>query len=103
RLALAGDRAPKLVERHARTLARRKNPVARVWALLLRVGAAIRAGDSARAEVLIAAADRAAVAAGMKLTSAAVRFRLAELRGDDELLAATSAEMTELGVRVPAK
>ena len=103
RLALAGDRPPTIVERHARALAKRRNPVAHVWAQLLRVGAAIRAGDNTRAEALIAAADRAAVAAGMRLTSAAIRFRLAELRGDDALLATTSAEMTELGVRIPAK
>ncbi len=103
RLALAGDRAPTIVERHARTLAKRDNSVARVWGQLLRVGAAIRAGDTARAEMLIAAAEKGAVAAGMKLTASAVRFRLAELRGDDTLLAAASAEMTELGVRIPAK
>ena len=105
RLALAGNRAPKDVERHARTLAKFDHPVARVWAGLLRAGAAIRAGHKDRAVTLLESAHDGAVAAGMKLTAVATRFRLAELRGDDPLLscASASAEMTPLGVRVPAK
>ena len=46
---------------------------------------------------------KTALAAGMKLTVAAVRFRLSELRGDDALRASASAEMAALGVRVPAR
>jgi len=103
RLALAGNQAPSTVERHARALAKVSNPVAQVWAYVLRAGSAIRAGDKARGEAASAAAEQRAVAAGMKLTSAAVRFRLAELRGDDSLLATASAEMTNLGIRVPRK
>jgi eukaryotic-like serine/threonine-protein kinase len=103
RLALAGNKPVKHAERHARTLAKFKNPVARVWAQILRAGAAMRAGDHARAKSLIATADQAAVTAGMKLSSAALRFRLAELRRDEALLAAASADMAALGIRVPAK
>ena len=103
RLALAGNHAASVVDRHARKLASFANPIARVWAQVLRAGLAIRAGDNACAEKLIVAVDQAAVAAGMKLTSAVVRFRLAELRGDDVLLTAAATDMAELGIRVPSK
>jgi hypothetical protein len=103
RLALAGSGGPKAAERHARTLARIANPVAQVWAQVLRAGAAIHAGNSARAETMMLAADDAAVTAGMKLTSAAIRYRLAEVRRDEALLAGASDDMRALGVRVPAK
>jgi hypothetical protein len=39
----------------------------------------------------------------MKLASVVTRFRLGELRDDAALVDAASAEMRELGVRVPAK
>ncbi|HEX5058880.1 MAG TPA: hypothetical protein VFV99_05940, partial [Kofleriaceae bacterium] len=87
----------------ARTLATFSNAVAQVWAHVLRAGSAIRAGDKSRGEAATAAVEQGALAAGMKLTSAAARFRLAELRGDDSLLATASAEMTKLGIRVPRK
>ncbi len=103
RLAIAGNSSPRTVERHARALAKFDNPVARAWGQLLRGGVAIRGGDRARAEKLLEDAEKTALAAGMKLTVAAVRFRLSELRGDDALRASASAEMAALGVRVPAR
>jgi hypothetical protein len=103
RLALAGTGTTKDVERHARNLGKLDNPIARVWAHALRVGAAIRAGDKARAKALIPAADKAATAAGMKLTSAVIRFRLAELEADDMLLTDVCVEMDALGIRSPIK
>jgi eukaryotic-like serine/threonine-protein kinase len=103
RLALVGSGVASSVQRHARALASFDNPVAQVWARLLRAGVALCAVDKGRSEALLIAAERAAVAAGMKLTAAAVRFRLAELRNDDALLAASSTEMTALGIRMPHK
>jgi hypothetical protein len=103
RLALAGGRAARDVERHARALAGVDNPVAQVWAHVLRAGAAIRAGDTGRAESLIDDVIRRAGAAGMKLTVAAAEFRLAELRRDDALMTRVSIAMSDLGIRVPIK
>jgi tetratricopeptide (TPR) repeat protein len=103
RLALVGSRAATSVQRHAGVLAGFDNPVAQVWARVLRAGAALRGPDQGPSEALLTAAEQAAISAGMKLTAAAVRFRLAELRHDDALLAASSAEMTALGIRVPHK
>src|SRR5690606_7275104 len=102
RLALAGT-GSRRSEKHARALARFDNPVAQVWARVLRAGAALRARDPRRAETLLLDANEAAKAAGMKLTSAAIRFRLAELRHDDAQVSASSQEMTALGVRTPHK
>jgi hypothetical protein len=39
----------------------------------------------------------------MRLSSAAARRRLAELRGDDDLAIAASADMAPLGVRAPVR
>ncbi len=39
----------------------------------------------------------------MKLTSAALHYRLGELRRDDGIIATASHEMIELGIRVPSK
>jgi hypothetical protein len=103
RLALAEGQDARVVERHTRQLARAHNPVAAVWAEILRGAAAVRAGDRDRAVRLLSAADESAVAAGMKLSSAAIRRRLAELREDDALLTAASADMASLGIRAPAK
>lgn len=103
RLALAGNRTARHVERHARALARVDNAIARVWALVLRAGAAIRAGDTARAERLIDEVIRGASAAGMKLTVAAAQLRLAELRRDDALMATAAVAMSDLGILVPLK
>jgi hypothetical protein len=101
RLAIARKDAARTVERHARALTGVGNPVAHVWARALRAGAAIAARDRARAESLVVACEEAAIAAGMKATAAAARYRLAELRGDHGLLASASQELTLLGVRVP--
>jgi eukaryotic-like serine/threonine-protein kinase len=103
RLALAGSGIATNVDRHIRALARFDNPVANVWGLLLRAGVALRDSNGERGEALLLAADEGASAAGMKLSSAVARFRLGELRQDEELLAAASADMNVLGVRVPRK
>ncbi|HUS32434.1 MAG TPA: protein kinase [Kofleriaceae bacterium] len=103
RLALAKGGAAKDVERYARKLSRADNAVARVWGHVLRAGVAIRAGDTARAEKLVATAEQTAIAAGMKLTAAACRLRLGQLRRDDAILTAAAMDMDALGVRVPAK
>jgi tetratricopeptide (TPR) repeat protein len=103
RLALAKSGSASDVERHARTLSKFDNACARVWAQALRVGAAIRAGDKSRAESLALAAEAAAASAGMKLTAAVCRFRLAKLRGDEAMLTAACVEMDALGIRSPGK
>ena len=103
RLAIAGDGTRKTVEQHARALVRSGNPVAKVWGQLLRAGAAIRDDDKARAETILDSALTDAIAAGMKLSAAAARLRLAQLRGDEALLLAACQEMDALGIRVPAK
>jgi eukaryotic-like serine/threonine-protein kinase len=103
RLALAKSGDLKAVERHARALAKNGNPIGCVWAQSLRVGAAIRAGDNARAESLIVAAEDVATKAGMKLHAAALRFRLARLRNDESQLAMAAIEMDALGIRAPGK
>jgi hypothetical protein len=103
RLAIVGEGGIGTAERHARALARADNKVARIWAQLIRAGAAIRAGDRAAATTLLEAAEEASLAAGMKLSTAAVRRRLAELRGDDALLDSASSDMAALGIRAPAK
>jgi hypothetical protein len=103
RLELAGKGDIKTVERHAKALAKFKNPISDVWERMLRGGAAIASKNTSKAQEHLLAADQLAVAAGMKLTSAVVRYRLAELRQDEELRAACKAEMKALGVRVPKK
>jgi tetratricopeptide (TPR) repeat protein len=105
RLALAGHGTPTDVQRHARALARDKhNGLARTWSVLLRGALAAQENRRDQAIALLGQAATTAEAAGMRLTSAAARRRIAELRDsdDDDALAATG-EMGELGVRVPAK
>jgi hypothetical protein len=103
RHALAGKEALKAVEGHAKILMKLGNPVGQVWARVLRAGVALASSDKSRADAMLVAADKAANDAGMKLTSAVARYRLAELRKDDALLAQCSTEMSALGVRVPSK
>lgn len=103
RLALARPSSRARSVRHARALARFDNPVAQVWAHVLRAGAGLHGRDTARAEALLLAAERAATAAGMKLTASAARFWRGELLRDTALLATAKAEMTSLGVHAPRK
>jgi hypothetical protein len=101
RLELAHGGDIKKVERYAKGLAVFKNPISDVWQRMLYGAAAIAHRNKGKAEAHLLAADKLAVAAGMMLTSAVVRYRLAELRGED--VAACEAEMRSLGVRVPSK
>jgi tRNA A-37 threonylcarbamoyl transferase component Bud32/tetratricopeptide (TPR) repeat protein len=96
----------RVVEKHARTLLRQKNPVADVWAHLVRAGAAMNADDTGAAIAILASTADEAAAIGMRLSAAAARLRLARLRnaaGDDELARTAMADMTVLGVRAPER
>jgi eukaryotic-like serine/threonine-protein kinase len=102
RLALAGWGGARVAARHARSLARHPSGAARVWANLLRGGAAAIRGDQVRAIAALEAAADQATAIGMRLSAAVARRRLAELRGGDhDAAVATAAEMAALGVRAP--
>ncbi len=98
RLAVA-DVAPRAAARHAAALARSPSPVGRTWAVLLRAGVS-PAGDALR---LLRQAAAQADAAGMQLTAAAVRHRIAELEGDEAQAIAASGALAALGVRAPAR
>jgi hypothetical protein len=101
RLALSKNAPASKVEHHARALAKTNQPIGRVWAATLRAGLGLRRPD--KAEASLVAADEAATRAGMKLVSAALRYRLGELRKDDAQLAAAASDITQLGARVPKK
>ncbi len=107
RLALVGHGGPRAAEAEARSLARTSgNAAAQVWARLIRAGIAIGRDDKERASEELMEADRLAQEVGMKLTAAAARHRLAELRraaGDEELGIAAAADMAGLGVRAPGR
>ncbi len=102
RLAIVADDL-RQAERHARELAKVDNPVAQVWALLVRAGVAVAGGDRALAAEILDEAEAGAVAAEMLLTTAAVRRRLAELRDLPELEAAATVDMDALGIRAPGR
>ncbi|HVK73999.1 MAG TPA: protein kinase [Kofleriaceae bacterium] len=103
RLALAGDPAPRVAERHARRLAGEPSAVARTWAPVLRAGAACARGRHDLAIPLLDQAATAAAAAGMRLTAAAARLRLAALRDDPALASPALAELAALSIRNPAR
>jgi tetratricopeptide (TPR) repeat protein len=98
RLAIAGQLPEAEARRAARKLAKEKNPMAKVWAIVVEAGA-----DATRAASLYERAAEAAEQAGMRSTAATARWRLAELRDDAALRARAEAEMATLGVRNPAR
>jgi tetratricopeptide (TPR) repeat protein len=104
RLALAEGGAERRVRRAADALARRHQPIAAVWSLLLRGGADLAAGAPARARDAYATADIDATRAGMKASSAVARLRLGGTIGGAEgeaIIAAARRELGQLGVREP--
>jgi hypothetical protein len=103
RLALAEGGDPRTADKFARALGREAYRPARVWSRLLRAGAALARDQGERAAEQLGTAEAFANEYGMKLTSAVVRRRLAELRGDEALSIAATADMASLGVRAPAK
>ena len=103
RLAIAELRDPRAAEKYARQLGRESYRPARVWAHVLRAGAAMLRDERERAAEHLAAAETAATDVGMKLTAAVARRRLAELKGDEALSIAATSDMATLGIRAPAK
>lgn len=93
----------KVVERYAKALGKIKNPLSDVYQRMLYGAAALAKKNGGKAESYLLEADKLASDAGMKLYAAVSRYRLAELRGDEALMAECEEEMKGLGVRVPQK
>jgi hypothetical protein len=101
RLALTGHLPLAEAERSAIRLAKeRNNPLAQVWAAILHAGLAT---DRARATELFAGTTEPSERAGMRATTAVLRYRLGELRDDAVLRTAAEADLATLGVRNAAR
>jgi eukaryotic-like serine/threonine-protein kinase len=103
RLALVGDPAPRVAERHASALAGQRSTVAQTWAPLLRAGAAIARGRRDRALALLEQARTSATFAGMRLTAAAAELRIANLLGDVSRATPALAELRTLSIKNPQR
>jgi tetratricopeptide (TPR) repeat protein len=102
RLAIAGHLPAREAARAARRLDRENNPLAAVWALLIRAGD--RAGtDASRAAALFEQVAESAEKAGMLSTAAVARARVGTLRDDKAMQKRAEDELVKLGVRDPAR
>jgi tetratricopeptide (TPR) repeat protein len=102
RLALAGHLPEVEARKASRRLAAEHNPLGNVWGLVLEAcGAATRAEPAAAGQ--FARVADAAAKAGMRLTAAVAQWRVATLRGNDELRATAELALRELGVRNVAR
>ncbi|MEO6602222.1 MAG: AAA family ATPase, partial [Polyangiaceae bacterium] len=98
-LSAIGQGDVRRAARDARALHRQKMPWLEGLALILDYGVVARGGRDGSA--LLEAADQQLSAADMASFAAAARFRLARLRGDEELLRSANAYFAREGIQSP--